>query len=182
MAMGPDEAPTGTQNSEGEPAPETPAEGSTAAAPAPPARAPWVPPTREYRAQWTFLIAAAFLGFAYLLILTQVGSIAGNANGVFIAGALGIAVNAVAAYGLSNRRPWARAAMTPILWIYVGAGILLFFVALGQGTINIPIGAILAGWSLMAKPSPALGPIPAANTEATLLILGAVVAALIQFL
>ena len=57
---------------------------------APSAPAPWVPPTREYRAQWTFTIAAAFLAFAYVLILTQAGSIAGGANGVFIAGALGI--------------------------------------------------------------------------------------------
>jgi hypothetical protein len=158
------------------PPPDSPPPGSPPLAPA-----PWVPPTREYRAQWTFTIAAAFLTFAYVLILLQAGAIVGNTGGVFLAGALGIAVNAAGAYGLSKGRAWARFAMTPILWIYVGAGILLFVVALARSTVNIPIGAILAAWSLLAKPSPALGPVPTSSSEGMLLILGAVIAALIQF-
>jgi hypothetical protein len=137
-------------------------------------------PTREYRAQWTFILATAFLLFAYVLTLSRAaGSVGG---GLFLAGVLGIGVNATAAWGLANRRDWARHAMTPILWIYVGAGVLVFVVVLAQGGVNIPIGAILAAWALSARPSEALGPVPSTSTEGTLLILGAVAAALLQFL
>jgi hypothetical protein len=137
-------------------------------------------PTREYRAQWTFIIATAFLLFAYVLILSRAGGSVGG--GLLLAGALGIAVNAAAAWGLANRRDWARYAMTPILWIYVGAGVLVFVIVLARGGVNIPVGAILAGWALFARPSEALGPMPTSSTEGTLLILGALAAALVQFL
>lgn len=137
-------------------------------------------PTREYRAQWTFILATAFLVFAYVVVLSQSGGSLGG--GLVLAGALGIGVNATAAWGLSNRRDWARYAMTPLLWIYVVAGVLVFVIVAARGGINIPVGTILAAWALLAKPSEALGPLPASSTEGTLLILGGVVAALIQFL
>jgi len=137
------------------------------------------PPTREYRAQWTFILATVFLLFAYALVLSRAGS---GAGGVLLAGGLGIAVNAIAALGLASGRDWARYAMTPILWIYIGAGLLVFVVVLGQGGVNIPLGAILAAWALLARPSEALGPVPTSSLEGTLLILGAVAAALVQFL
>jgi len=163
---------------------DPPAEGvpDAADAPAPPPPSAWSPgpPTREYRAQWTFIIATAFLAFAYVVIMTRAGG--GGGGGLFLAGALGIGVNGAAAWGLANRRDWARFAMTPLLWIYVVAGALVFVIALVSGGINIPIGAILAAWALLARPSEALGPVPASSTEGTVLILGAVVAALIQFI
>ena len=149
------------------------------APPSPPATTAG-PPTREFRAWWTFAIAAAFLSFAYVLILMQTGGAVG-ASGAFLAGALGIAVNVFAALGLGRSRDWARYAMTPILWIYVGAGVLVFVVALSRSSVNIPIVGILAAWALSARHSQALGPVPVASTEGTLLVLGAVVAALIQF-
>lgn len=138
------------------------------------------PPTREYRAQWTFIIVAAFLVFAYVVILSRGGGSAGG--GLLLAGLLGIAVNGAAAWGLANGRDWARYAMTPLLWIYVGSGVLVFVIALARGGVNIPIGAILAGWALLARPSEAVGPVPSSSTEGTLLLLGAVAAAVIQFL
>jgi hypothetical protein len=138
------------------------------------------PPTREYRAQWTFILATVFLSFAYVLILARAGGSVGG--GLLLAGALGIAVNGAGAWGLANRRDWARSAMTPILWIYVGAGLLVFVLVLARGGLNIPIGAVLAAWALLARPSEALGPVPGSSTGGTVLILGAVAAALVQFL
>jgi len=173
MAMWPDTTPKSPEDPAGQPPLGAPP-GATSQA-APPSRGP----TREYRATWTFTLAAAFLLFAYIVILMQVG---GSAGGVFLSGVLGIAINVVAAYGLSDSRAWARYAMTPILWIYVGAGLLVFLVALSRNSINIPIGAILAAWSLAAKPSAALGPVPASSMEGTLLVVATIVAALIQFL
>ena len=137
------------------------------------------PPTREYRARWTFILATVFLLFAYALVLTRAGS---GGGGLLLAGGLGIAVNAIAALGLASGRDWARYAMTPILSICIGAGLLVFVVVLGQGGVNIPLGAILAAWALLARPSEAQGPVPTSSIEGTLLILGAVAAALVQFL
>ena len=176
MAMPPDSADPPAQ---GPDAPGAPAVPET---PGPPPPSTWSPgrPTREYRAQWTFIILAAFLVFAYLLILTQAPGSAGG--GLLLAGVLGIAVNGAAAWGLANRRDWARYAMTPLLWIYVGAGVLVFVVALARGGVNIPIGGILAGWALLARPSETLGPVRASSTEGTLLILGAVAATVVQFI
>jgi uncharacterized membrane protein YeaQ/YmgE (transglycosylase-associated protein family) len=133
-----------------------------------------VSPTREYRAMVTFAISAGLLAFALLITPTQTGTV--------LAALLGVAVSLVEARGLSQRRDWARYAMTPLLWIYVGAGILLFVVALARSGVNIPIGGILAAWALYAKPSEELGPMPTSSTEGTYLIIGAIVAALMQFL
>ena len=162
------------------PAEAAPDDGGAAEPGPPPSTWSPGPPTREYRAQRTFIVLAAFLVFGYVLILSRAGGSVGG--GLFLAGALGIAVNAIAAWGLANGRDWARSAMTPLLWIYVGAGVLVFVLALARGGVNIPIGALLAGWALLARPSDALGPVPASSTEGTLLILGAVAAAVIQFL
>ena len=150
---------------------------ATAEAPAP---APPAPPTREYRAQVTFVLAAMFVTVAVLL-LGSMERLAPAAS-VLPAGLLGIAINVVAAWGLPAGREWARYAMTPLLWIYVGAGALTSLIALLQNGVNIPIVGIVAAWALAAKPSAALGPVPASSTEGTLLILGAIVAAVIGFL
>ena len=92
MAMPPDsnDPPAEGVPAEGVPAGDVPAEGvpDAADAPSPPPPSTWSPPppTREYRAQWTFIIATAFLAFAYVVILTR----GGGGGGLFLAGALGI--------------------------------------------------------------------------------------------
>jgi hypothetical protein len=130
--------------------------------------------TREYRAIITFAISAGFLIVALLITPSP--------TGVVLGASLGIAVSLVEARGLSQRRDWARYAMAPLLWIYVGAGMVVFVVVLARGGVNIPIGAILAAWALSAKPTEALGPIPTSSVQGTYLILAAIVAALIQVL
>ncbi len=130
--------------------------------------------TREYRAVMTFAISAGFLIVALLITPSQAGMVLGAV--------LGIAVSLVEARGLSQRRDWARYAMTPLLWIWVGAGMLVFIAVLVRGGVNIPIGAILAAWALSAKPSEALGPMPTSSAQGTYLIVAAIVAALIQVL
>jgi len=152
----------------------------TAGAAAVAAAAPAGPPTREYRALVTFVVASVFITVAVLLFGGDMERVTSSASAL-PAGLLGMAVNVVAAWGLAAGRDWARYAMTPILWIYVGAGILVFLAALTHNGVNIPIGAILAAWALYSKPSEALGPVPAQSMEGTLLVLGAVVAAVIQF-
>ena len=137
------------------------------------------PPTREYRATTTFVVAAIFLTVAVLLFGRYMDRFA-STSAIYV-GLLGIVINVIAAWGLAAGRGWARYAMTPLLWIYVGAGILVFVVALSRNSFNIPIGGIVAAWALYAKPSEALGPVPAQSVEGTLLILGAIVAAVIQF-
>ena len=130
--------------------------------------------TREYRAVMTFAISAGFLIVALLITPSQAGMVLGAV--------LGIAVSLVEARGLSQRRDWARYAMTPLLWIWVGAGMLVFIAVLVRGGVNISIGAILAAWALSAKPSEALGPMPTSSAQGTYLIVAAIVAALIQVL
>ena len=139
------------------------------------------PPTREYRATLTFAIAAAFLVLALFLggsSLTYVGS----GSAILLAAVLGITVNAVAAWGLSNGRDWARYAMAPMLWIYVISGAVLFVVALLGRGLHIPVGGILAAWALYAKPSEAFGPVPASSPQGTLLFAGAFVTAVLSYL
>ena len=166
------------------PEPAPPAEAApvasepVASGPIPPP--PPIVPTREYRATMTFAIIAGFLLLALLIVSTS-SNISGSSGGAYLAAVLGILTSGFAAWGLSNRRPWARFAMTPMLQITAVAGLVVFLIALSRGGINIPIGAMLAAWSLAAKPSAALGPLPASSTEGMLLIAGTAVAALIQF-
>ena len=130
--------------------------------------------TREYRAIITFAISAGLLIVGFLITPSP--------TAVVLGALLGLVVSLVEARGLSQRRDWARYAMAPLLWIYVGAGVVVFVLVLARGGVNIPIGAILAAWALSAKPSEALGPIPASSVQGTYLIIGAIVAAVIQVL
>ena len=131
---------------------------------------------------WTFAISGAFLLVGVLLLTTGGGFGFGpTGSGAFYGALLATVVNLVEARGLSNGRDWARYAMTPMLWIFVGAGVLLFLVSLGQNSFNIPIGGILAVWALNARPNEALGAVPAASAEGTYLILGAIIPAVFQF-
>jgi hypothetical protein len=137
-------------------------------------------PTREYRAMWTFAISSAFLVVGLVLVLGRASGVAVSIGG-FVAAVVGTVVAVIEARGLSRRREWARYAMTPMLWIYVVAGLVTFLAALAGNSLNIPFGAILAAWALSAKPSEALGPVPASSPEGTYLIVGTVLPVVIQF-
>jgi hypothetical protein len=145
-----------------------------------PASTRTVQPTREYRGMWTFAISGVFLVLALLVVLGGSGTL--TSSGAFVGALLGTAVSLIEARGLFQRRDWARYAMTPMLWIHVGAGVLVFLVALQRNSFNIPIGAILAAWALTARPSEALGPVAASSSEGTYLVIGLIVASVVQFL
>ena len=139
------------------------------------------PPTREYRAMWTFAISAALLVVGLLFFGNQAGAYIGGGQGAVFAALLGLVTTLIEARGLSERRDWARYAMTPLLWIFVGAAVLIVIVALGRNSLNIPVGGILAAWALAARPSEAIGRVPTSSTEGTLLIVVSALAAVIQF-
>jgi hypothetical protein len=149
-------------------APEPPA--PSPPLPSPPARA-----TREYRAKWTFAIAAAF-GIVVLALFSQ--SLTAFPATAVAGAVLSVVVAALEAWGLSERRDWARFAMTPLLWIFVATGLLQFVVSLATGSFNIPVGAILAAWALSARPSDALGPMPRSSTAGVLLVVASIGSAL----
>jgi hypothetical protein len=130
-------------------------------------------PTREYRAIVTFAVAAAYVLVALV--------IAKGTQAAALAALIGLVASLVEARGLSQGSEWARYAMTPMLWIYVVAGLLVFLVVLLHNAINIPLGVILAAWALSARPSESLGPVPAASTAGALLLLSSILAAVIQF-
>jgi hypothetical protein len=141
---------------------------------------PGGPPTREYRAMVTFGVAATFILVILVVFSGYMGRLPPVAS-LFLGALFALAVDAIEAYGLYQRRPWARFAMTPMLWIVLVFGLLSSLVALGRSTIEIPIGSILAIWALNARPAKALGRVPASSTEGTLLLIVAFVAALAQF-
>jgi hypothetical protein len=138
------------------------------------------PPTREYRAMVTFVVAAAFIVVVLAVFSGYLSGLPPVAS-LFLGAVFALAVDAIEAYGLYLRRPWARFAMTPMLWIVLVFGLLSSVVALGRSTIEVPIGSILAIWALNARPAKALGRVPASSTEGTLLLIVAFVAALAQF-
>jgi hypothetical protein len=65
---------------------------------------------------------------------------------------IGSVLEIVVAAGIAWRLRWAHTAMTPVLWILFLGGLLTFLVSFGRGSIDIPIGAILAIWALRAPP------------------------------
>jgi hypothetical protein len=136
-------------------------------------------PTREFRARWTFTIAAAF--GASLLILYN-GLLGAFPISAVLGAILNVIAAAIEASGLAGRRDWARYAMTPLLWLFIVTGLLQLLLALTNNGFNIPIGAILAAWALLAKPSTALGPVPTRSTEGQFLVAGAVASAVLSIL
>lgn len=55
----------------------------------------------------------------------------------------------LAAKGIDRRRPWADAAVRPLLVLIAVAGVYSVIVAFGDGKLRIPFEAVLAGWALL---------------------------------
>jgi hypothetical protein len=124
-----------------------------------------IPLTREYRATVAFSVIAAFAFVVLVLIGSRLSSAA-------VLGALvAIAVNVIEAFGLRDGRPWARYAMTPMLWIMLVVGLINVVLALSRSTLLVPIDSIVAIWALRARPADALGPLPESSAEGTALVL-----------
>ena len=117
-------------------------------------------PSREYRATVAFLASALFV---LLLVLLYGGTVSGVPviGAVTLAGpVLGAVVELVIAFGLAFGLRWARAAMTPALWILAISGVLSFLVSLTAGRLDLPIGPILAIWALRSPPRLTHSPAP----------------------
>jgi hypothetical protein len=118
--------------------------------------APTVPPrpSREYRAAVALSLTAIFT-LAILALygnvmsvfppVTRAVTLAGPGTGAF--------VGLLMAFGLARGATWARSAMTPVLWLVVVSGSVSFVLALMRGSIDIPLGALLAIWALRAPPT-----------------------------
>jgi hypothetical protein len=108
-------------------------------------------PSREYRASITFTIGGAFALLA-LFLFGGAFSLTPAVLGVLILASvlLGMVAQFATAYGLAGGRAWAIAVMTPLLWLLVIEGAIQFIQSLLQGSLNIPIGALLAMWALRA--------------------------------
>jgi hypothetical protein len=114
-----------------------------------------VPARREDRAVIAFVLLTVFVAVITLLIATGVGQVHPLRFALAMAEpVLSVSVLLVAAFGLSRRRDWAVAACTPMLVILLVAGVISFFIALLQGRLDIPLGAVVAWWALRAAPEP----------------------------
>ena len=137
-------------------------------------------PSREYRATAALLVTGVFTLLLILLYARTISSV--PAIGVItLAGpVIGSVVEIVIAGGLAWRLRWAHAAMTPVLWVLFLGGVLTFLVSLVRGSLDIPIGAILAIWALRAPPrgtpDPAAGQ-PLGGVLAAILVAALVVVA-----
>ena len=120
--------------------------------PEPITAAPAGRPSREYRTTAAFLVTGVFTLVLVLLYRNTISSVP-TIGVMTLAGPLiGAVVELVIAFGLGWRLRWAAAAMSPALWIVALGGVLTFLVSLTAGSLDIPIGAILAIWALRAPP------------------------------
>ena len=116
-------------------------------------------PSREDRAAKVFLT----FGIFSVLVLVFVGSSAvgftplERATG-FAPAIVSVVALALALYGVAARRPWALAVLGPILWILIVEGIAASIRAFAHGSLQIPIGSVLAWWALRAPREPAPQP------------------------
>jgi hypothetical protein len=92
-------------------------------------------------------INAAGVVLALFPPLTPVSTLltlAFNAMAAALAGAYWLA-----AVGLDRRRPWAVAAVRPLLVLIAVSGVYSVLVGLGEGKLRIPFEVALAGWALL---------------------------------
>jgi hypothetical protein len=147
-----------TDETAGTPDPATPPASQTtppASQTNPPATTPTGtrrPPVREDRAATTFTI----LGVWVTIIGTT--ALAGSTDqpaieriGALILVILLATTAFLMAYGTRLRLSWALAALVPVLAITIVAGIVDVVVALTQGRLELPLGVLLAWWTLRAK-------------------------------
>jgi hypothetical protein len=137
-------------------------------------------PSREYRATTAFLVTGTFTLLVILLYARTISSVPAIRAMTLAGPVIGSVVEIVIAGGLASRLRWANAAMTPVLWILFLGGVLTFLISLGRGSLDVPIGAILAIWALRAPlraaPDPAAGQ-PLSGVLAAILVAALVVVA-----
>jgi hypothetical protein len=120
--------------------------------PEPPGAPPTGRPSREYRATVAFTIGGLFALIVALLLFGNVLQVVPPIRGALVLGGalLGTVAMLAAAYGLASGRGWAIVVATPMLLLLVLAGVIEVVEALTHNTIDIPLGALLAVWALLA--------------------------------
>lgn len=110
-------------------------------------------PTREDRACKAFLTIGVFVAAVLLVVGTKAaGFTALQRTVILIPAAFEAVMPFVMLYGVAGRRPWALAALTPVLVILIVEGVVSSIVALGHSSIQVPIGTLLGIWVLNAPP------------------------------
>jgi hypothetical protein len=132
----------------------------------------------ERRASLVFKLLAAFV--AFVLIVTGANTPDSDfplLRWATIGYALAIiAVDLIEAIGLDRGLRWAVAAMRPMLWVQLVAGIIGTIDRLTHGTVPIPFDLILLVWALRGTAS--VRPAPSVNIRAAALIVTSAIVAL----
>ncbi len=89
-----------------------------------------------------------------------------------VASALLVVLMLVEARGLDRVRPWAIAAVRPFLLVIAAAGVWVFFAAILDGRIRIPLDVGIAVWAFLARPH--VVPRPRLEASSLALLAGAV--------
>jgi hypothetical protein len=125
-------------------------------------------PSREYRATTALVLSGLFTLLVVLLYGRTISSVPVIGAFWLVGPVIGAVVELVLAFGLALRLQWAKAAMTPVLWILGVSGVLTFLASLATGRFDIPIGAILVAWALRAPPSSTPHAAPGQSTSSVL--------------
>ncbi len=136
----------------------------------------------EARASLAFKILAAVGVFAVVLAMIPGAVPVSTLRTVMVNGAgAALAVVYVAeALGLDRRRPWAVAAVRPMLVAVAASGLCAALVASGEGRIRVPFEAGLAAWAWLGTPDAT--PIASQDRRSVSLIVAAVaLIALVSF-
>lgn len=109
------------------------------------------PGSLEARASIGLKILAAFnIGGVVLAMFPGIAQVSTLFVVTFnIAGALLAVVYLVAAFGLDRHRPWAIAAVRPLLALVAVAGTYQLLVWFGEGKIRVPFDVAIAVWALL---------------------------------
>ncbi|MEO8273599.1 MAG: hypothetical protein ABI620_06010 [Chloroflexota bacterium] len=138
--------------------------------------------TLEARASIAFKILA-LLGYGGVVLAMFPGStpVATLLTAAFnIAAFLLASVLLIVALGLDRRRPWAVAAVRPLLILLIIAGLVTIAIAWSELRIRVPVDVVLAGWALLGpadeKPIARQEPKSAATAVGVALLLGSMLA------
>jgi hypothetical protein len=122
------------------------------------------------------LLAALNIGAVVLAMFPGLQEVAVLFTVAFhFAGALLAVVYLAVAFALDRRRPWAAAAVRPLLVVVAAAGIGQVLIAVSQGRARVPIDVVLSVWALLGTID--IAPIPRLAARSVAAVLSAAVLA-----
>lgn len=136
--------------------------------------------TLEERGRLTLLLIAGFIGVIGIVVSAYGTGTPQTTTGLVRLGlvvtvALVVVVYVIEARGLSALRPWAVAAIRPILLVEILLDLIDVAMGLGQGRLNVPVVTVLAIWALRGRP--AVVPVPRLDRRGAAMVVGTIVVA-----